>query len=219
MKDDSPGRRAAAYWFADGLPDIVFGLMLLVFATAGFLWQIYAPHSLALDLFLMAGGFGLFYWQERAVLGFLKSRVTYPRTGYAQPPDEAPISSGLTTLSLNPGPPAPENVTYFNKRTAPVIFSLFYCAFNPQPPGRWLAPLIVLALAVALYTLNRNSERPYRWWWALILALAGLVFFLVDVPPLLQPLLLYMLAGGWLVAQGVCTLVGYLRANPEGIPA
>ena len=31
----SPGRRAAAYWFADGLPDIALGTTLLVFGSAG----------------------------------------------------------------------------------------------------------------------------------------------------------------------------------------
>src|ERR1700683_742559 len=115
--DYLPGGRAEAYWFADGLPDVMFGLTLLLFATAGFLWQIYAPHSFIYDLLLMSAGFGVFYLKERAVLGFLKARVTYPRTGYVQPPDEAPVSSGLTMLSLSPAPSAEENVTSFDKRT------------------------------------------------------------------------------------------------------
>ena len=34
---NSYGRRAASYWFADGLPEIVFGLALIVFATLAFL--------------------------------------------------------------------------------------------------------------------------------------------------------------------------------------
>ena len=218
MKDDSPGRRAAAYWFADGLPDVVFGLMLLLFATAGFLWQILAPHSWIYDLLLMSAGFGLFHFKERAVLDFLKSRVTYPRTGYVQPPGEAPVSSRLTMLSLSFAPPVEENVTRFNHRTGAVVFFVLYCSFNTNPPA-WLAPLIMPALAVMLYAANRSSEHPYRWWWALILGLTGLMFLLVDVPPRIQPMSLYLLAGGWLVAQGVCTLIGYLFTNPEGIPA
>jgi hypothetical protein len=38
MNDDSSvqtvsyGRRAAAYWFADGLPELLFGLVLIVMA-------------------------------------------------------------------------------------------------------------------------------------------------------------------------------------------
>jgi hypothetical protein len=41
------------------------------------------------------------------------------------------------------------------------------------------------------------------------------VFLLVDVPLLLRGLVSVLLAGGWLVTQGVCTLVHYLRANPD----
>jgi hypothetical protein len=80
------------------------------------------------------------------------------------------------------------------------------------------------ALAATLYAMNRNSERPYRWWSALILALTGPVFLWVEPPFLLQPLLPLLLAGVWLMAQGWCALAGYMRANPyprtpEGVRA
>jgi uncharacterized membrane protein HdeD (DUF308 family) len=47
---------------------------------------------------------------------------------------------------------------------------------------------------------------------------------LTEAPLAVQPLLMPLLAGVWLVAQGACTLVGYLRANPyprtqEGVSA
>ena len=144
--------------------------------------------------------------------------MTYPRTGYVQPPEEDERAvippPALITLSLSPGPPVEENATSFNRRTAMPIFFILSLSFNPKPP-RPLAPLVLLALALALYAANRRLERPYHWGWALILALTALVFLWVDVPPLLQPLLSYLLVGGWLVTQGVCTLVHYLRANPD----
>jgi hypothetical protein len=217
----TPGRRAAAYWFVDGLPDIVFGLTLLVFGAAGILWRIYAPHPWVYDLWLMLAGFGLFYWKERAALDFLKSHVTYPRTGYAQPPDEASPPALLTSLSLNPARPADDNVTHFMRRTVMAVWFVLYCSFSKDPP-RSIAPLQMVALAVALYVANRDSERPFRWWSTLILALTGLVFLWWDVPRLLQPMLSMVLAGAWLAAQGVYTLANYLRAipsprTPEGV--
>ena len=46
MRDDSPaqtasyGRRAAAYWFVDGLTEILLGLVLVVFGALAMLWRI-----------------------------------------------------------------------------------------------------------------------------------------------------------------------------------
>jgi uncharacterized membrane protein HdeD (DUF308 family) len=83
---------------------------------------------------------------------------------------------------------------------------------------------VTAALAVVLYAVNRESERPYRWWSALILAVAGLVFVWVRVPGPLQWPLPFLLTGVWLIAQGSYTLVHYLRTNPyphtaEGVKA
>jgi hypothetical protein len=210
----TPGKRAAAYWFVDGLPDLVFGMMLFVFGAAGFLWQMYAPHPWIYDFSLMLAGFGLFYWKERAVLDYLKAHVTYPRTGYAQPPNEAPPPTTLVSMSLTPGTPANENVTHFIRRTVMTFFWIFYVSFSKDPP-RWLAPLLMVALALMLYAMNRGSERPFRWWSTLMLALTGLVFLWQDVPPHLQPLLSMLMAGAWLAAQGAYVLAQYLHANPR----
>ena len=70
------------------------------------------------------------------------------------------------------------------------------------------------ALAATLYALNRNAVPPCPWWSALLLALMGLVFLWVDVPPLLEPFLPLLLVSFWLVFQGAWSLIGYLRANP-----
>jgi hypothetical protein len=215
MRDNSPGRRAAAYWFVDGLADIVLGLVLFILGGAGFLWRIYAPHPWIYDLGLVGGGIILFLWKERALLDFLKSRVTYPRTGYAEPPSQFEPSPSLVTLSLSPAGPEEENVTSFDRRTVMAIYWVFYSLALPIPPARWVTPLTMPVLALMLYGMNRKSERPYRWWSALILALTALVFLWVDVPPIPRGLLPIPLAGAWLVAQGVWTLVNYLRANPS----
>jgi hypothetical protein len=223
----SYGRRAASYWFVDGLPEILFGLALVTMAALLFLWRMYVPKFWrGFDLLIVAVGFLLYYRMERSILDFLKSLVTYPRTGYVQPPEE---SEGrvrtLTTLSLRPDPPAQENVTFFRRRTVMLIFWFCYVfVIIGNPGGRWVVPVLMPALAVALYVVNRRSEHPYRWWSTLILGLTGLVFLLVDVPVPLQRPLPLLLAGCWLLAQGACTLVHYLRANPfpraaEGVRA
>lgn len=85
---NSPGRRAAAYWFVDGLSEIAFGLVMLiygVFATVtGGLdrlnWWMFCGVIVGLVLL-----FGM-YIKHRRILDYLKARITYPRTGYARPP-------------------------------------------------------------------------------------------------------------------------------------
>ena len=221
------GRRAASYWYVDGLPEILFGLMLVVMAALAFLWRRYtAKPWREFDWIIVCVGFTLYFLMERDVLDFLKSHVTYPRTGYVQPPEERDWSyRTLTTLSLRPDPPAKENVTYFRLRTVGPIWLLFFVFMTyGSPPAGWLVALVMPALAATLYLVNRRSERPYRWWSAFILALTGPVFLWVDVPAPLQRALPFLLSGGWLLAQGVCRLVNYLRTNPypgtaEGVRA
>jgi hypothetical protein len=183
------------------------------------------------DLYFLEAGLILLFWKGREILVFLKSRVTYPRTGYVQPPLDIPDMliakpSSLISLSLKPAPPPDENVTRFNTRTVYVVFMwcflLFGAAANPWKS--WYTALIMLPLAVALYAWNRRSERPYPWWSTLILALTGPALLWLDLSPLLQPLVMPLLAGVWLVVQGACMLAGYLRANPiprapEGVRA
>jgi hypothetical protein len=191
-------------------------MTLLIFGAMGLWLRAHVPtSSTRFELFILAAGFLLFLWKSRAILDFLKSRVTYPRTGYVRPPEESARPDVLITLSLKPSPPPDENVTRFQLRTVTVILCWWFFLDGMNPWKRWCVPLAMPALAVTLYALNRNSERPFRWWSALILALTGPALLWLDVPTLLQPPLPVLLAGGWLVTNGACTLVHYLRANPH----
>lgn len=84
-------QRARAYWFADGLNEIVGGLFA---ATLGALiwWQSRLQDtpqadvlSTAANLFLLAGVFLL-----PVLLRWMKERVTYPRSGYVAYPEMKP---------------------------------------------------------------------------------------------------------------------------------
>ncbi|HWQ53093.1 MAG TPA: hypothetical protein VN442_05375 [Bryobacteraceae bacterium] len=214
----SSGRRAASYWYVDGLPHAVFGLALLMSGALALLWRVYLPNPRLGHYFAIGMMFVLYSLMGRHFVDILKSRVTYPRTGYVQPPEEAERIS-LTTLSLQPGPQPKENATSFDRRIAIVIFFFVLTPFSAAP--RWFVPVLMAALAATLYVLNRNSEPPFRWWSVLVLGLMGLVFLWVDVPLLVQPSLPLLLVGLWLVAQGGETLIKYLRGNrgpqiPEG---
>ena len=201
------------------------GLTLIVMAGVAFLFFMKKPGPWrALDILAIFAVFILYLFSERGVLDFLKGHFTYPRTGYVQPPEEKEWRvETMTTLSLLH--PARENVTFFRLRTVwPILMVL--CLFPPHGSaiGRWFVPCMTPAVAVTLYVVNRESERPYKWWSALILAVAGLVFVWVRVPGPLQWPLPFLLTAGWLAAQGGYRLVRYLRTNPyprmaEGVKA
>jgi hypothetical protein len=217
----SPGRRAASYWFIDGLPEILLALTLGIVAIVGLLWRLYAPApARGIYFLIVVTGFLLYLLAERRILDFLKSHLTYPRTGYVQPPEEKEGGlAGLVTLSLDSDARtlrANQNVTWFRQRTVILLYWLvFYLpALSDNTFGRWLVPCTMPVVAILLYVVGRKSERPYSRWSALILALTGLPFVWIGIPMFLQPLLALMLAAGWLAGVGLFTLVGYLRANP-----
>jgi hypothetical protein len=218
---DSPGRRAAAYWFVDGFPEIVMGAILLICGLAGMVCDLYAPVSgrnrQLFSFLIVTAAFVGYYFRERSILYWLKARITYPRTGYVQPPEEveAVCRRSLNTLSLLAGAPANENVTFFRARMGMLIYWFFFAFLQPDGPrGRMLLPFLMATLALALFVASRGLEHRYRWWSVLVLALLGLPFLWLRIPPILGPMVGLQLTGGWVLAQGVSKLIAYLHANP-----
>jgi len=221
-KAPSYGRRAASYWFIDGLPELLFGLATAVFSGLALFFCLNAPArwmpsgSIRPDACIFFGGLALYCYMERRILDALKSRVTYPRTGYVAPPEEQERKAAtLTVLNLHPVPPLKENVSYFRLRTGwPIAIFGWMFWLNGNPFGRWLPLAVMPAMAITLYFVNRKSDHSYSWFAALILGLTGPSLMLFNVPAFYQLPLPMLLVGAWLAAQGLFTLVHYLHANP-----
>ncbi len=213
--ESSPGRRAAAYWYVDGFPEVVFGLALLLSAACGLFCRLYELDPWVAHYLAVATGFALYLLVGRRTADLLKSRLTYPRTGYAQPPEEVkslPVGA-LTTLSVESGRPATGNATSFGWRTVAVVF-LFLATPWEGSPG-WFPAALVAALAIALYALNRASEHRYSWQAALVLGISGLACLWRGLPPPVRTFLPFALTGLWLVGHGAWTLSAYLQMNPR----
>ena len=222
-------RRAASYWGVDGLPDILRGLVLIALGAAAWSWRIYVPlqpghgdRCLIVFIGLVIYAFVV----ERPVLEILKARITYPRTGYVQPPEpkwavvDPPT---LTTLRYeepySPSffwPSSNQNVSTFWARVGSPLLGIFVVGlFGWSLLGRWRVPVMIPALALALYLANRHFERPYSLRAVVALALTGAPFVWVTVPTALQGPLPFLLLGPWLCGLGIHTLVVYLRTNPR----
>ena len=216
IPSDTPGRRAAAYWFIDGLPEILFGIVYLVWGIIGMAWGFHlallATNQVTLAVTL---AFLLLWWKDQAILDYLKTRLTYPRTGYVRPPAEPAPQRPVIWVRLGPAPPLDSNVTSFRTRTAFV----FFLASRLVPPyplaaARWSVPIVMAVAAVVVYASNRREGHPYSWQSTLAIALAGLLSAGLEVPPIGRQYIPLLIGGAWLLAHGIPTLVRYLRTYP-----
>jgi hypothetical protein len=202
MKDDragqpdSPGRRAAAYWFSDGLPETAFGVAYLVFGGLGVVSRLRTPdHWMELTVGAALLGFMILLHGSPKILDSLKARLTYPRTGYVRPPggDQCAYRFGVVTVWM-----------FFVAMTWVHFWD-----------SRWMVPVLMTIVAVLVYALNRREARPYSWWSVLPLVIAGLASARLDLPPKCRQFLPILIGGAWLLSRGTWTLVHYLRAHPR----
>lgn len=213
---DSPGRRAAAYWFSDGLPEIVFGLPYLIWGAAGLAWRLEIGNYWAFFSVTTVAmcGFFVVYFFERKILDFLKARVTYPRTGYVRPPAIPGSPSGGVAGTANPKP-RDRNVTLFRDSTAYMFFVAFAIVLWAE--GRWGVPVAMTIATALICFLSRHEARPYSWWAVLPIAVVGWATACLDLPPKSRRFLPLLIGGVWLLSRGIRTLVRYLRAHPRRV--
>jgi len=220
ISSETPGRRAAAYWFIDGLPEIVAGAGLVALGGGAVLFHQIEPHSwpfrvtfLVLAFVSLTVVFGL----HRSISLFLKSRVTFPRTGYVRPPSEyeevAKRESVLTLGLEGDARPPDQNVTRFRCSTVCVII----CApmLAGVIPNSFGLPIALSGMAILLYVLHRNSERPYPWASVLLLPAAGIGTMLLRMSQDENAWAATLIGGVWLAAQGAWRLLGYVCRNPK----
>ena len=72
----------------------------------------------------------------------------------------------------------------------------------------------MVLVALWVYLWNRLEPHRYTWQSASAIALAGMLTAGVDVPPPSRQFLPLLIGGAWLLAQGVTTLIRYLRTYP-----
>ena len=98
----------------------------------------------------------ILFWKDRQILDFFKAWLTYPRTGYARPPeDPAPDQDLLADflriraperhnelLTLRTARALDENVTSFKARTVYLFLVAFMVAQLVQ--GRWSVAILMV---------------------------------------------------------------------------
>jgi hypothetical protein len=220
---DSPGRKAAAYWFIDGLPEIVVSLIFIAMGCGHLYlndahlhprWVRATMAAIDVALVVVILVFG------RSMDLFLKSRITFPRTGYVRPPcdwredpdQETVVSLGLTGESRPPN----QNVTRFTSSIfAAVVLAQVLAGVIARPIGLAIA---MSSAAILLYVLRRHSERPYHWAAVLLLPLVGIAAMRLPMGADDYPWAATLIGGAWLALQGAWRLIGYVRRYPRHAP-
>ena len=219
--------RAWRYWFSDGLATLVAGLTCLIIA-----WFLFLDHRRPLNpvsiilvvVTLLAYG-GLIF-RQRELVEWLKSKITYPRTGYVRPPyftDDGSQPLDLTVLSLG-GADATRTQEWRRVRqdrnrravfllvfAVPAILAM-YVIHNP-----WICTIAGFGLSAAFWFGARNEQR-LSW-----VVLAGLPFFglymtifhIGSTPGPNRAAFFLGGAGLLFLVDGALNLVRYLRKNPR----
>jgi hypothetical protein len=210
---DSPGRRAAVYWFIDGLPEIAFGSAYLAWGVLGVGWGFHRSNLWYKWATIAAAvGFIVLFVRDRRILDWLKARLTYPRTGYVRPPGEREPHD--TLITLNDAARADENVTSFRIRGVWTFF-LAMTLIDLFEGARWSVAVMMIASAILEYYMNREEARPYSWRTVLPIAPAGILAAFLDLPPHSRQFIPLVIGGVWLLALGTWTLIRYLHAHPK----
>lgn len=219
---ESPGRRAAAYWFVDGLPEIVVGSALLIFGISFIVGRELARTNRWIFpgiLLVIALCFTVII-NHRRILEYFKARITYPRTGYARPPANYPSKNDWPDkiLTLGLAHKVDENVsTFLNFTIYMFILPTWLMGFLPISwiLSFWILPLVMTVVAACVYLWNRDDVRPYSPGAVLPIAAAGFIaagFDLTEEACVYAPV---VIGGAWLLGIGSWTLSRYLQEHPK----
>ena len=220
--------RARQYWFEDGLPALITGSCCMLGAAFFVFYHSsnFRPFTIAaciVSLSLYAVGL----IAQFKVIDWLKSKITYPRTGFAGPPRYAEEMVWDTAEIISISPQA-------TMAKSPVEIE----QPRPYPMLRLMPMLVVVSLAVA--EIQRNQDRRIYvmlgcalalavWFWGRkVQRVSGLV--LSGIPCItflwagqigrreagIDHVVYFLVALGVLfLFDGAVTLIRYLRANPQ----
>jgi hypothetical protein len=217
--------RAWNYWFEDGLPTLVGGFGCVMFGLS-FIFD----HSL-FRLVLVAA-YSVIILRNRPIIEWLKTRLTYPRTGYVTPPyspqDELPPLPDFAAVSLTADPArTAKTASDLHDRMkrmilvlAIVLPAVLGTMFIARP---WIYAAAGADLALALWIMN---GKDFRLSWIAIggIPLIGLYMTSFPSDAALTPahrLGYFSTACGLLiVTSGALALGQYLWRNPSvSVPA
>lgn len=219
--------RAWSYWFADGLPNLLAGIVCILLASVFLLLSGPRHNRSALLIVFVLVAFGICGFvviRFKQTLEWLKRRITYPRTGYIASPyftDTAAPPADLVMLNLSG--------IREQETTAPLLVSedlrwrlwaLLAILVAEPLAGRFISSHVLCAIAgcaggLLAWLISRKDPRKS---WAVILGLLLAQVYTVsflDQLHVLEGACFFQAGLGFVLAlAGGITLIRYLRRNP-----
>jgi len=211
-------KRAWNYWFVDGLTNLVVGVNTLIFSFCLFNPLHWLPKPLAIVLSLAAMilylGITLKY---REIVEWLKTKTTYPRTGYVHPPAEDPAeAANLVTVSLQGAHTSPEiqmlrmqrRMTWTIAVALAVVASFTMIVIHQ----RWIWTAAGTMFSAAMIIARKDFR--ISWIPPVGFPILGLCIT-TFAPPHMGPALFISGMGLLFVLDGTTTLIRYILQNPK----
>ena len=183
------GRRAARYWTIDGLPELDTGFVWLC-VPLYFYGVTHLPKSSPWHAVLVIGGTLALMFAIMGgawVLGILKRRVTYPRTGYVA--YQKPKAKAF----------------WFPFLIAPLLMML------PFGPTQLVLPVTGLISAIILIAVAHNQRLNRLYFLGAFLLVVGIALGVAQVDVETGFSLFFGLAGMFAIVSGAFTLRRYLE--------
>jgi len=213
------GQRARRYWYADGIPTLVVGLGLLMFGLSMLSAQRETPLHIVLS-FGALGLYGALLLRRTETMDWLKTRLTYPRTGYVAPPVNAsntslPLSLGLSTATADELRDEEVQLVDWERRrrmgiaTAMVLLMHTAIMFISN---RWFFTVEGIVIAAALWIVRKDIRvSPI-----LLLGCPCVGLAMTLVVPSGPDRIAYSVVGwgGLLILDGAIALIRYIGHNP-----
>jgi uncharacterized protein YhhL (DUF1145 family) len=210
-------QRAWDYWFVDGLTNLVIGVNTLFMAFCLFNPMHWLPRPLAIVLSLIAMVlYVVIATHYLQIIEWLKTRTTYPRTGYVEAPSENPTVPTLVTVSLQSTDPSPEVQMLRMQRRMTWTIAVALAAVASFAmiliQARWIWTAAGTTFSIAMII----ARRDFRMSWIPPVGFPILGLYITAFAPPHRGGAYFISGMGLLfVLDGATTLIRYLLQNPR----
>ncbi len=189
------------HWNSDGLFMIIQGFAVILLGLC-IIWSHHQRSILQALLYLASMGIQADQLFTKKIVGWLKTYITFPRTGYVALP---PFKELLSTSSLK----EKRWIMWFLIWTAVLIVLASYLVFAHLP---WYLVGAQIMMAVLLWFFW--SKRKFAWYVPIPLLVGTLLLVLLPASSKDKPEILLAQLGAQHMLLGISILVQYLREHP-----